>query len=91
MYRKMLCTGNCKVVFWVVALEAAYKFYSKRAGEKRIFTVRLLPPSPPRISENVDIRRPDSQALEADVIGCSTFNIELGASLSTNDIAHTVY
>src|SRR5919199_4347460 len=49
----------------VVALHAADELDAEARGEVRVFAVGLLAAPPARVAEDVDVRRPEGEAVEA--------------------------
>jgi hypothetical protein len=68
----------------IIALNAADKTHGELTSQVGIFAVSLLSPSPAWIAKNIDVRRPDGQALIANVIVTRTYRIEFGSSLDRN-------
>ena len=60
--RVMFCASHRQHVVGIVTLNAFDEFDANLAREKGVFTVSLLAASPARIAEDVDVRRPESQA-----------------------------
>ena len=63
MNRKMLCRGNNFQVFRIISLKTFYKGDTYSASQVWIFTIGLLPSSPPGIPENIDIGGPECKSL----------------------------
>ena len=62
VHGEMLGTGGSFQCI-TAALQPAYKSFSKAGGQIWVFTVGLVPASPPGIAENIDVRRPHCQAV----------------------------
>jgi hypothetical protein len=54
--------GHYLEVMGVVALESLDKSNPQRGGEVGVFTISFLTSAPARVTENVDVRRPNSEA-----------------------------
>ena len=65
----MLGRGNGAIVARIVALQARHEGDAHAAGQEGIFAVGLLAAAPARIAEDVDVRRPEVEALE-DIAEC---------------------
>ncbi len=63
MHGKVLDRGNGLEIGRVVTLQALDELHGQPAGQERIFPIGLLSPAPARITEDVDVRRPEGQAL----------------------------
>jgi hypothetical protein len=63
----------------VIALKTVNELHRQCSGEKRILSVSLLPPSPSRIAEQVDVGRPEGEALVAAVAVVADVLVVLGA------------
>ena len=60
---KMLCAGGCQQSIFF-ALYTVDVLYAKLCRKIRVFAVGLLSPSPAWVTEDVDVGRPDGDALE---------------------------
>src|SRR5438309_4320544 len=83
----MLRRRNRAVEGWVIALDAPDELRRENSGEERIFAVGLLPASPTRISEDVDVRRPESQAEVAPRIPLALRLVVLGTRFGRDHLA----
>jgi len=59
--------GNRLEVLWIIALKAFDESNAQPSGEVRILAICFHAPAPTRVTENIDIRRPESQALISSV------------------------
>src|SRR6478736_9284286 len=87
MHRVMFGARHREHVIRVVTLDTLHKLDSDLAREIGIFPVSLLATAPARIAENVDVRRPVSQAIPPfgiTVMFCSVV-VELRAALNADD------
>ena len=75
----------------VLALHAGHKGDSQAAGKERIFAVGLLAPPPARVAKDVDVRRPECEAIEDAVIVFPLRLVVLGAGLVGDDLAHALH
>ena len=79
---------NAEVVLGVIALQSSYVGNSHAACEERVFAVSLLSAAPARITENVEIGRPEIQASHnADVPLARVLDV-LDAALNANLRCH---
>ena len=75
MYGEVFGTSVQFVVLRVGrSLQSSNDLQSQYRGEIRVFSVGLLSATPTRVSENVDVRRPESQAL---IFPVSAFALEV--------------
>ena len=79
VHGEVLAGGHGAKMIEVVALHAADKGDAQPAGEERIFAVGLLAAAPARIAEDVDVGRPEGQAIEDAVIALALRLVVLGA------------
>src|SRR6266576_6494716 len=64
VYGEMLrCGQRCKILR-VSTLQSRNKCNAHLRRQKRVFAVRFLAPPPTGIAKNVDIRRPDGEAMK---------------------------
>src|ERR1700733_4837204 len=63
VYGVMLGRGNHPKIFWVVTLHSGNESDSHSSSKKWIFAVGFLTAAPAGIPENVNVRRPEIQAL----------------------------
>ena len=90
MYREML--GTCRCLHGLpISLQSFYKSHPKATGKVRIFPVSLMSTSPPRIPEDIHIRRPECESfVDIPVIFCR-ISIVFGSSFHRNGIRHLSY
>jgi hypothetical protein len=63
MHRKVLqCRVDSSAVF-VISLKPLDISRSGESGQIRVFAVGLMPSSPPRVAEDIDVRRPEGKPL----------------------------
>src|SRR4051794_21455653 len=70
----------------VVTLQSFHKLDTQPTREVRVFAVSLLPASPARVAEDVDVRRPESQAEEARAVAAPLRLVILGARFSRDNV-----
>ena len=68
VHGEVLGRGDDAVVLRIVALHAGDEGDAHARGEERIFAVGFLAAAPARIAEDVDVGRPEVEALED--VGC---------------------
>src|SRR5579864_754751 len=90
VHRKMFRSRDDPEVFGIVPLQPGYKSHAHASSEKRIFAVSLLPPSPAWIAKDVDIRRPEVQALHNVPVACLHSLVMFSPSFSANNNRHLV-
>src|SRR5256884_8034721 len=73
----MLDRGDGLQVAGIVALEPADELHREPAREVGILAVRLLPASPARVAKQIDVGRPDGQALIALVLALPEVRVML--------------
>src|ERR1700679_403724 len=83
----MLGRGDGAVIFGIVALDAFDEGCAEAGGEERVFAVGLLAAAPAGIAEDVDVGRPDGQAVVAVVVVVREGVVVLGAGLRRDDCA----
>ena len=88
--RKMLCACRRLQVF-SVALNAPDKTHAKTPGQIRIFPIGFLSTTPATITENIDIRRPQCEALINIIVAFSPAGIELCACFGGDDISDLLH
>ena len=88
MYRKMLGAGRCLHIVLIVSLQPFYKPHAESGRQIGVFSKRLMPPAPSRVSENIHIRRPESQPFINIKILKFLLCIELRPALCGNGIRH---
>src|SRR5215469_2076395 len=77
-------------IFRIVALQTSYKRNAHARGEIRIFTVRLLAPTPAWVAKDIDIWRPEIESFH-DVSAPRPYRLlVLGARFRANDYRHLV-
>src|SRR6185503_3603880 len=64
VHRVMLARGHRAKMLEIVALYSSDESNTHAAGQEWIFSVGLLSPSPARITEDVDVWRPEGQSIE---------------------------
>ena len=84
---EVLRRGDDARVRGVGALQPLHEGDAQCAGEIRVLAVGLLPAAPARIAEDVDVGRPDGQALIQAPIGVQRPRIELRPRFDRDDIA----
>ena len=90
MYRIVLGGRNGAEVARVVALHAGDEGHAHAPGQEGIFAVGLLAAAPARVSENVDVRRPEVQAFE-DVAVARAYRLRmLDAAFGADRLGHGV-
>ena len=82
--------GDGAEVFRVVALDALDEGGAEAGGEEGIFAVGFLAAAPAGIAKDVDVGRPDGEAVVAVVIVVGDGVVVLGASFSGDDFADGV-
>ena len=64
VYRKMFWRGQRLQIFRVISLQASHVSNAHLRCQERVFAIGFLAASPTRISEDVDVRRPDGQPVK---------------------------
>jgi len=64
VHRKALRGGESFQVLRVVALKAGDKTNTHLGGQERIFAVSFLAPALARVANDIDVRRPEGEAVE---------------------------
>ena len=82
---EVLRRGDDARVGGVGPLQPLHERDAQCAGEIRVLAVRLLPAAPARIAEDVDVGRPDGEALVDAAVRGDGLRIELGARLGRDD------
>src|SRR6266480_8082860 len=72
----------------IVALQPADERHRDPAGEIGVLAVRLLASSPARVAKQVDVGRPDGEALIPLVLAATVVVVMLGAKLVGDDRGH---
>src|SRR5579862_6347324 len=90
MHSEVLACCDCFRMIRIVTLYAGDEGYAHPAGEEWIFAVGLLAASPARVAKNVDVGRPERQAVEDAVIAFLLGAVVLGARFGGDDVAHGV-
>ena len=67
VHGEVLDRGDRLQIRGIVALQSADELHAERSGEEGILAIGLLPASPAWIAEQVDVRRPEREALIAAV------------------------
>src|SRR6202012_3525283 len=88
--REVFAGGDRFGVLGVIALHAGDEGYAHAAGEVRVFAVGLLAAAPAWVAEDIDIRRPEGEAVEDTVVAFLLGVIVLGAGFGGDDVAHRV-
>jgi len=83
-------SGDGFEVARVVALEAGDEGYTEAAGEEGIFTVGFLAASPARIAKDVDVGRPEGEAVVAAGIVVGDGVVKFGAGFGGNGVGYAV-
>src|SRR5579862_3692095 len=83
----VLGSGDGAQVVGVVALDAFDECGSETGGKEGVFAVGFLPAAPARIAEDVDVWRPDGEAVEAVVHVVADSVVVLGAGFDGDDVA----
>src|SRR5438105_14260216 len=78
---EMLRCGDDPGMHRVISLQAAYERYGEPSCQKRVFAVGFLPSAPARITENVDVGRPDRESRVAGPLLPGAQSSELRACL----------
>ncbi len=68
VHREMLRGGDHLVVLRIVSLQPFDESHGQPPGERRIFAVGFLAASPPGIAKNVDVGRPEGEAVVLRVV-----------------------
>ena len=88
MNRKVLRRRDDLKIFRIVTLQSRNEGHSHASGEVWIFTVRFLATPPARITEDIDIRRPEIQPLvDVPPAGSNCLGV-LGPRFATNSGCH---
>src|SRR4051812_40194397 len=87
MNREMLGSRNRLQIMLVVALDTLDEPGREHAGEVGILAQRLLAPTPARIAENIDVRRPEGQTEIAVVISLALRLIVARATFDADHVA----
>src|SRR5438552_4384687 len=72
-------------------LHATDKCHAHAAGQKWIFSIGFLSPSPARVTKNVYVWRPESNTVEDTVVALAHRLIMLGACLARNYFTHLLH
>src|SRR5229473_1737060 len=78
-------------VIRVRALHAANECDGEPSGEVRVFAVSLLTAAPARVAEDVDVGRPEREALIAAVFVVADGLVVLGARFGRDDVGDAVH
>ena len=88
---KVLGSGDDAVVARVVALHAGHKGHAHARGQERIFAVGLLAAAPAGIAEEVEVGRPEVEALEDVGVAAAAHGLGiLDARLGADGFGHLV-
>ena len=91
VHSEMFARRNRAQMIQIVALHAADKRYSHAPGQERVLAVSLLTASPPRVAKDIDVGRPERQAIKDAVI---RFRAAPGCTWRAprrNHVAHAVH
>ncbi|EGY01296.1 hypothetical protein AZA_88790 [Nitrospirillum viridazoti Y2] len=81
--------GDHPVIFGIIALHALDEGGSQLAGQVRVLAIGFLPPAPAWVAEDVDVGRPEIQALVDAVLRPRLFHpVELHPRLGADGDAH---
>jgi len=87
---KVLGCRDCFQIARIIALQAGNEGHSDAAGEIRIFAVGFLAASPTRIAKNIDIRRPEGEAVIAASVSMLDGVVIFGPRFRGNHIGDTM-
>lgn len=90
MYCKMFAAG-CSLQIFAASLQAFDKTYSEPGSQVRIFSIGFMSASPARITENIDIRRPDRKTFVDIAVAVLCKFVMLCALLGRNNLRRTLY
>ena len=85
VHRVVLGRRDGLEILRVVALHAAHEGDAEARGEVRVFAVGLLPAAPARVAEDVDVRRPEGEAVEPRAVAAPLRLVVLGPRLLGDD------
>src|SRR5207247_5388662 len=85
VHREVLHGRDRLQVLGIVALHPADELHGEAAGEERVLAVRLLATAPPRIAEEIYVRRPEGEPLIALARTLAQVLVVLGSSLIRDD------
>ena len=88
MHGKVLAGGHRAQVAEILALHSGDKGDAQPCGEERVLAVCLLAATPAGIAEDVDVGRPESQAVKDAVIPFPLGLVVLGAGFGGNHVPH---
>ena len=91
VHGEMLGGGVELAVLRVVALQAAHEAHAHARGQERILAVGFLSAPPARIAEDIDVGRPEGQALVAAVFATPQGLVVLGARFVADRSRHLVH
>src|SRR5947199_5946229 len=91
MHCVMLRRGDDFEVARVVALQALDESDAHARRQVRVFAVSLLPASPSRVTEDVDVRRPEGQPLVTPAIALTHELIILRTRLCRDNIGDPLH
>ena len=88
---KVFGSRNGAVVVWIIALQASNVGNAHAPGQEWVLPIRLLPAAPARIAEDVDVGRPEVEALKehAGALFANGLHV-LDATLHANSLGHFV-
>ena len=79
VHGEVLAGGDGAQVVQVVALHAVNEGHAQPAGEERIFAVGLLAAAPAGIAKDVDVGRPEGEAVKDAVVAFALRLVVFGA------------
>jgi len=88
--RVVLWSGDGLQVVWVVSLEARDEGDAEAAGEEGIFAVGFLAASPAGIAKDVDVGRPEGEAVVAAGVVVGDGVVVFGARFGGDDVGDGV-
>ncbi len=91
MHGEMLTCRHGAQMIQIRALNSADEGDAEAASQERVFSIGFLSAAPTRIAEDVDVWRPESEAVKDAMIAFALCLVVLGARLSGDDITHTVH
>src|SRR6266702_3769673 len=90
MYSEVLRGCDDLQVAAVRSLQASNKGGTELTGQKWVLAIRLLPASPPGITVDVDIWRPEGEAIVDGAIFLALCLVVFSASLGRNGVCHSM-
>src|SRR6202046_3495040 len=83
----VLWGGGRAGILWIIALNAFYEGGAEAGGKVGVFAVGFLTAAPAGIAKDVDVGRPDGEAVVAVVIVVGKRVVVFGAGLRGDDCA----